>query len=180
MQNLLKYEFAGTIFGVVFLNVRAPQCCMLALLCSSGKPLDAIVSSAEALRAPFLLLSPQAVRGRTAFELEAAFYLSSRAFEEKSNISGKLSNEALLFLGREMNFASALRKIGARDARGFVFVCEKNIPLAKVKRVLGLSLAKKIALSKMGRKKGAYFEGERAVERMALARTRNSTSESKH
>ena len=106
-------------------------------------------------------------------ELEAAFYLAARAFEEKSNISSKLSNEALLFLAREMNFASALRRVGAKDVRAFVLVCEKNVPMAKVKRELGLVKAKRIAISRMGKKKGAYFEGERAVEEMALARVRN-------
>ena len=57
MQNPLKHEFAGTIFEVVFLNVRAPQCCMPVLMCSSEKPLHAIVSSAEALRAPCLAIN---------------------------------------------------------------------------------------------------------------------------
>jgi len=146
---------------------------MLALMCSSDKPLAAIVRSAGMLRAPCLLLSTEAMEGKAGMELEAAFYLAARAFEEKSNISGKISNEALLFLAREMNFASALRKIGAKDAREFVLVCEKNVPLAKVKRELGLTSAKKIALSRMGKKNGAYFEGERAVEEMALARVRN-------
>ena len=146
---------------------------MQVLLCSSEKPLGAIVEAAEALRAPCLLLSPEAMKGKTGLELEAAFYLAARAFEEKSNISSKLSNEALLFLAREMNFASALRRIGATDAREFVLVCEKNVPLVKVKRELGLKSAKKIKLSRMGRKKGAYFEGELAVEQMALARARN-------
>ena len=173
MQNLLKYEFAGTIFGVVFLNVRAPQCCMLVLMCSSGKSLHAVVESASALGAPCMMLSPEAMKGKTGLELEAAFYLAARAFEEKSNISGKLSNEALLFLAREMNFASALRRIGAKDARAFVLVCGKNVPLARVKKELGLVSAKKIALSRMGKKKGAYFEGELAVEQLALARARN-------
>ena len=142
-------------------------------MCSSEKPLHAIVMAAEGLRTPCLLLSTEAMKGKTGLELEAAFYLASRAFEEKSNISGKISNEALLFLSREMNFASALRRIGATDARSFVLVCEKDVPLAKVKRELGLTSAKKIALSRMGKKKGAYFEGERAVEQMALARARN-------
>ena len=173
MQNLLKYEFAGTIFGVVFLNVRAPQCCMLALMCSSGKPLHAVVESAEALFAPCLLLSPEAMKGRTGLELEAAFYLAARAFEEKSNISSKLSNEALLFLAREMNFASALRRVGAKHAREFVLVCGKNVPVARVKKELGLVKASRMKLSRMGKKKGAYFEGELAVEQLALARSRN-------
>ena len=173
MQNLLKYEFAGTIFGVVFLNVRAPQCCMLVLMCSSEKSLHAIVESAEALGAPCMMLSAEAMKGKTGLELEAAFYLAARAFEEKSNISTKLSNEALLFLSREMNFASALRRVGAKNVHRFVLVCEKDVSIAKVKKELGLTAAKKIAISRMGKKKGAYFEGERAVEQMALARVRN-------
>ncbi|MFA6907290.1 MAG: hypothetical protein WC263_00505 [Candidatus Micrarchaeia archaeon] len=146
---------------------------MLVLRCSSEKPLHAIVEAAEGLGAPCLLLTPGAMKGRAGLELEAAFCLASRAFQGKSNISGKMPNEALLFLAREMNFASALRSIGAKDARAFVLVCEKNVPLAKVKKLLGLKSAKKIALPRMGRKKGAYFEGELAVERMALARARN-------
>ena len=146
---------------------------MQVLLCSSEKPLGAIVEAAEGLGAPCFLLSPEAMRGKTGFEIEAAFYLAARAFEGKSNISSKLSNEAMLFLAREMNFASALRKIGATDTRAFVLACEKNVPLAKVKQKLWLSSAKKIVLPRMGRKKGAYFEGERAVEEMALARAKN-------
>jgi len=146
---------------------------MQVLLCSSEKPLGAIVEAAEGLMVPCFLLSPEAMHGKTGMELEAAFYLAARAFKGKSNISTKLSNEAMLFLAREMNFASALRKIGATDARAFVLACGKSVPLAKVKRKLWLSSAKKMHLSRMGRKKGAYFEGERAVEEMALARVRN-------
>ena len=146
---------------------------MLALMCSSDKPLAMIVRSAETLHAPCLLLSAEAVEGKTGLEIEAAFHLAARAFEEKSNISGKMSNEALLFLAREMNFASALRKFGAKDARAFVFVCEKNILVARVKKALALTSAKKIVLPRMGKKNGAYFEGELAVEQMALARVRN-------
>ncbi len=146
---------------------------MQVLLCSSEKPLNAIVGSAEALHTPYLLLSTEAIKGKTGMELESAFYLAARAFEEKSNISSKLSNEALLFLAREMNFASALQRIGAKDAREFVLVCGKNVPIEKVKEKMGLAKAKKIALSRMGKKEGSYFEGERAVEEMALARVRN-------
>ena len=146
---------------------------MLILKCSSEKPLNAIVEAAAALGAPCLLLSPAALKGKTGLELDAAFYLAARAFGERSNISKKVSNEALLFLAREMNFASALRKIGAKSARDFVLVCGKNVPLARVKRELGLASAKKLALSRMGRKKGNYFEGELAAEQMALARARN-------
>ena len=142
-------------------------------MCSSDKPLNAIVMAAAALRTPCMVLSTEAIKGKTGLELEAAFYLAARAFEEKSNISEKLSNEALLFLAREMNFASALRRIGATGARTFVLVCGKDVPLAMVKNELGLLKARKIALSRMGRKNGAYFEGERAIEQMALARVRN-------
>jgi len=146
---------------------------MLLLRCSSERQLPALVSSAEALGAPVILLSPRAIEGKSGMEMKFAFYLARRAFEGKSNISSKLSNEALLFLAREMNFASALRKIGAKDAHGFVLVCEKNLPIARVKKALALTSAKKIALTKMGKKKGAYSEGERAVEQLALARVRN-------
>jgi tRNA threonylcarbamoyladenosine modification (KEOPS) complex Cgi121 subunit len=146
---------------------------MLILRCSSEKPLGALVRSAGALRCPCLLLSPRAFEGKSEMELAFAFYLARRAFEAKGNISGKMANEALLFLAREMNFASAVRRVGAKDAGDFVFVCEKNVPLAKVKREMGLTSAKRVALPKMGRKKGAYFEGERAVEGMAIARVKN-------
>jgi tRNA threonylcarbamoyladenosine modification (KEOPS) complex Cgi121 subunit len=146
---------------------------MIALRCSSRLPLHAVVESAEKHFSPALLLSPRAMEGKTKMELEFAFYLAARAFEDKSNISTKVSNEALLYLSREMNFGSALRSIGASDARDFVLVFKKGAPLAKVKEKLALTSAKKIALSKMGKKKGAYFEGERAVEEMALARARN-------
>jgi len=146
---------------------------MILLRCSSSRALGALVSSAEALGAPCLLLSTGAMKGRTGLELEAAFYLARRAFEGKSNVSGKMANEALLFLAREMNFASALRRVGASDARDFVLACEKGVPLAKVKKGLGLTSARKISLSRMGKKKGGYFEGELAVERMALARVKN-------
>ena len=146
---------------------------MLALACSTDKPLFDIVRSAEALGTPCMMLSIEAIKGKTGLEIEAAFYLSARAFEEKSNISEKHSNEALLFLAREMNFASALRKIGAKDARAFVFVCKETLPLSHVKKALALTSAKKIVLSRMGKKKGAYFKAERAVEGMALARVKN-------
>ena len=146
---------------------------MLALRCSSCMPLNAVVENAERNFSPALLLCPRAIEGRTGMELEFAFCLASRAFEAKANISTKISNEALLFLSREQNFGSALKSIGANDARDFVLVCGKNFPMAMVKEQLGLVSAKKITLSRMGKKKGAYFEGERAVEEMALARARN-------
>ena len=146
---------------------------MLLLRCSSAKPLGALVSSAETLGAPCLLLSPRAVEGKSRMEMEFAFYLARRAFEGKINISGKMANEALLFLAREMNFASALRKAGAKDARDFVLACEKDVSLVKVKQTMGLTSAKRVALPKIGTKKRSYFEGERAAEEMALARTRN-------
>jgi tRNA threonylcarbamoyladenosine modification (KEOPS) complex Cgi121 subunit len=146
---------------------------MQVLLCSSEKPLGAIVEAAEGLHTPCLLLSTEAIKGKTGLELEAAFCLAARAFEGKGNISSKLSNEALLFLAREMNFASALRRVGAKKSSAFALVCEKSVPLARLKKELGLTGAKKIALSRMGKRKGAYFEGELAVEQMALARARN-------
>jgi len=135
--------------------------------------MDALVPSAEALGAPCLFLSPRAIVGKSRMELSFAFYLARRAFEGKSNISGKMANEALLFLAREMNFSSALGKLGAKDAHDFVLVCERDVSVARVKKALALTSAKKIMLPKMGKKKGAYFEGERAVEEMALARVRN-------
>ena len=146
---------------------------MLALRCSSRLPLPGAVEAAERHFSPALLLSPRAMGGKTGMELQFAFRLAARAFEGKANISSKASNEALLFLSREMNFASALRAIGAADAHDFVLVCEKSPPLARVKKELGLVKATRLVLPKMGKKKGAYFEAERAVEQMALARARN-------
>lgn len=146
---------------------------MLILKCSYGKGIAEVAKGTERLPCACILLSPAALAGRSRMELSFAFHLARRAFEGKRNISGKLSNEALLFLSREMNFASALKKIGAKDAREFVLVCEKNIPLAKLKKELALVAAKSVALSEKGKKKGHYFEGELAVEEMALARVKN-------
>lgn len=146
---------------------------MLCLRCSSKLPLMALAGAAASLPCPSLLLSPGAMGGRTGRELAFAFHLAREAFSGKRNVSQKLPNEALLFLSREMNFSSALRKIGAKDAEDFVLVCEKNLPLSKVKNALALSFAEKIPLPERGKRKGRYFEAELAIEEMALSRVKN-------
>jgi tRNA threonylcarbamoyladenosine modification (KEOPS) complex Cgi121 subunit len=147
---------------------------MLCLSCkSSGEKLAQVVADAKRLPCACMLLAPEAVRGRTSLEISFAFYLARRAFSEKRNISQKIQNEALLFLSCESNFASALRSAGATDAGDFVLVCEKSLPVAKVKTALSLTFAKKIALPGWGKKKGHYTEAELAIEKMALARARN-------
>jgi len=118
-----------------------------------------------------LFLSPKAVK--TKKELEAAFFLAQEAFREKTNISSKLSNEALLFLACETNFASAARKIGTASADDFVFACPEKIPIAALKKKLLLTSAAALPLTEWGRKKGAYTEGELAIEKMATGRIRN-------
>lgn len=143
---------------------------MLALKCSSEMDLHRLVSCASKL-GNCLLLSPG--KSYTQKELEAAFFLARASFGEKSNLSDKLSNEALMFLACETNFSSAIRKIGAKRAKDFILVLEKNVPIAKVRKELALSSAKRMALGLWGKKSGFYYEGELAVERMALARIRN-------
>ena len=147
---------------------------MMCLRCkSNGEPLVALVKKAECLPCDCMLLSPEAVMGRTSLEMSFAFYLARRAFYEKRNISQKVQNEALLFLTCESNFASALRKAGAYSGNDFVLACEKNLPITKVKAALSLAFAKRIALPVRGTKKGKYTEAELAIEKMALSRIRN-------
>jgi len=126
-----------------------------------------LVNAAEGM----LVLSPSAAK--TKKELEFAFFLAAEAFREKANLSPKLANEAMLFLACETNFASAVRKIGAKSVRDFVLVREKGIPLARLKKKLMLVEIKRLALPEWGKKKGGYREGELAAERMATARIRN-------
>jgi tRNA threonylcarbamoyladenosine modification (KEOPS) complex Cgi121 subunit len=141
-------------------------------LCSHGAGgIHKVAAAAERLPCPVLLLREGAVK--TGVELEAAFLLARDSFREKTNISNKLSNEALLFLACETNFSSALRKVGATDAGKLVVAVEGKMGAAELKRKLKLTSAKKLALPKLGKKKGHYFEGELAAERMALARVRN-------
>lgn len=144
---------------------------MMVLRCSSyAKNMHELVAAAEGLGFA-LLLSPSAVK--TEKELEFAYYLANEAFAAGSNISAKLSNETMLYLSCETNFSSALRKMGAADPSDFMVVSEVKIPLAKLKKALKLSRAQEVRLSQWGKMKGYYFEGELAVERMALARIRN-------
>jgi tRNA threonylcarbamoyladenosine modification (KEOPS) complex Cgi121 subunit len=124
-----------------------------------------------ALLGDVLLLSPKIVR--TGKELEFAFYLARGAFAEKRNIASSPAKEAMLFLACETNFSSAVRKVGAASPDDFVFVSEGKIPSAKLKKALKLIRCESLALTKWGKKKGNYFEGELSVERMALARIRN-------
>ena len=118
-----------------------------------------------------LFLHPKAAK--TAKELEFSFHLARGSFREKSNVSKKIANEAMLFLACETNFSSAAKKVGAMETGDFVLVSEKNIPLAKLKKELLLTKAKVLKLPEWGKKKGHYYEGEVAVERMALSRIRN-------
>ena len=145
---------------------------MLALRCSSReKSMHSLVSAAEHLPCECIFIRPEAAR--TARELQFAFHLAREAFREKSSISTKVSNETLLFLARETNFSSALKRIGAGDTRNFVLVCEKSAPLAKIKKELQLSHVSTLKLPEWGEKKGHYTETELAIEEMALARIRN-------
>jgi len=129
-----------------------------------------IVAAAEKF-GPVLLLSPSAVK--TEKELEAAFHLAREAFAGKENVSSKLSNEAMLFLANETNFSSAVRKIGAASPDDFALVSEGKLPIPRLKKALLLAGCQKLCLSEWGKKKGGYFEGELAIERMALGRIRN-------
>ncbi|VVB99171.1 Uncharacterised protein [uncultured archaeon] len=144
---------------------------MMVLRCSSSfTDIHGLVKAASAL-GDVLVLSPKAVKTEKA--LEMAFFLARNAFEETENISSKLSNEAMLFLACEINFESALRKVGAASPDDFVLVSEKAIPSARLKKTLFLTRAQTLPLSEWGNKMGAYSEGELAIEKMALARIRN-------
>ena len=134
---------------------------------SSAKNIDELVKRGKSL----LFLSPTSVK--TEKELEFAFYLAKEAFKNRGNISGKIANEALLFLSCETNFSSAIRKIGANDSGDFLLVAKKGIPIAKLKKLLRLERAERVRLPEWGKKIGNYSEGELAVEKMALARIRN-------
>jgi len=144
---------------------------MQILRCSSdAKNVRELLKLAEGI-GNLLFLSPSAVR--TEKELQAAFYLASEAFKSKKNISEKLANEAMLFLSCETNFSSAAKKIGAASPDDFILVSKETIPIAKLKRALRLASAESLSLSEWGKKRGAYFEGEIAVEKMALSRIMN-------
>ena len=145
---------------------------MIVLRCgSSEKDMAALVRESGSIPCALLFLKPDAVK--TGKELEFAFYLAKEAFKNKGNISGKIANEALLFLSCQTNFSSAVKKIGATDGGDFLLACEKDIPLAELKKALRLEKAEKMKLPEWGKKRGAYSEGELAVEKMALARIRN-------
>ena len=118
-----------------------------------------------------LVLNPDAAR--TEKELAFAFYLAKEEFAAKTAISDKLVNEAMLFLANETNFTSAAKKVGAKETKDFVLVIEKDVPLVKLKKEMMLTKIKRLSLQEWGKKQGIYFEGELAIERMALARIRN-------
>ncbi|HIH18415.1 TPA: hypothetical protein HA225_00380 [Candidatus Micrarchaeota archaeon] len=141
---------------------------MLILRCSSSAAsMHELVKAAQGM----LLLDPAAMR--TKKELEAAFLLAESEFSAKKNISGKMANEALLFLANETNFSSAARKIGAKSVKDFVLVSKKGIPISKLKKKLLLKKCRRLALPEWGKKIGKYSEGGLAIERMALSRILN-------
>src|SRR3989344_5304106 len=94
-------------------------------------------------------------------------------FEGKGNVADSVAKEAMLFLACETNFSSAVRKVGAASQDDFVVVAEGKIPSAKLKKALKLIRCEQLSLTEWGKKKGNYFEGEIAVEKMALSRIRN-------
>lgn len=144
---------------------------MMVLRCSSSaKDMQHVVKAASSL-GEVLLLSPSAVRTRK--ELQFAFYLAKEAFAQGENIASSPAKEALLFLSCETNFSSAVRKVGAASVDDFVLVSESKLASSKLKKALLLTRAQALKLSEWGRKKGNYFEGELAVEKMALSRIRN-------
>lgn len=144
---------------------------MMVLRCSSDAESVKELVELGASLGELLFLAPKAVR--TGKELEAAFAMARDAFSEGRNLSPKVQNEAMLFLACETNFSSAMRKVGAASPDDFVLVSEKKITSAELKAKLLLTRAQSLALSEWGEKKGGYFEGELAVEKMALARIRN-------
>ncbi|MCX6769861.1 MAG: hypothetical protein NT051_04250 [Candidatus Micrarchaeota archaeon] len=147
---------------------------MQVLRCASGaKSLEVLISTAGKLSCPCLLLSPEMAAGITGAELRFAFHFARHAFAGKRNLSGRLSNEALLFLSNQTNFSSAVEAAGAKTQKDFVLACEKSVPIARLRKLLLLTSAKKMTVSEWGRKVGHYSKGELAVERMALVRVRN-------
>ncbi|MCX8174946.1 MAG: hypothetical protein N3E51_01960 [Candidatus Micrarchaeota archaeon] len=138
---------------------------------SSLGSMPELVKAASRIGGHCLLLSPKAIK--TGLGLEAAFELAKRAARRRQNASEKLSNEAMLFLSCGMNFGSALRKVGAADPSDFVFVSQRKIPPKKLACLLKLTACRRLALSRMGKKLGGYFEGELEIEGMALGRIRN-------
>lgn len=144
---------------------------MMVLRCSSSiASMHELVSAASAL-GDVLVLSPKAAM--TGKALEAAFLLAREAFGAEENISSKIANEALLFLSCEINFESALKKVGASDPSDFVLVSEKKFPIRELVKKLGLTRCLQLSRTEWGKKKGKYTEGELAIEKMALARIRN-------
>lgn len=146
-----------------------PMCGMRILRCAStAKTIGELAARAEW---ELLFLSPGAAKTKKG--LEAAFLLAKEAFADGTNVSDGVAKEALLFLANEMNFSSALKKVGAASAKDFLLVSEKNLPVAKLKKELKLVKMKKISLPEWGKKIGGYFEAELAIEKMALARVKN-------
>lgn len=144
---------------------------MLILRCSSSAQSIHELVRLGGKPGSLLFLHPKAAK--TAKELEFSFRLARESFREKSNVSEKIANEAMLFLACETNFTSAAKKVGAASAKDFLLVGEKGIPIAKLKKRLLLTKARRVLLPEWGKMKGRYSEGELAVERMALSRIRN-------
>ncbi len=147
---------------------------MMVLRCSSNaKSMRELVALADASGIGALFLSPAAASKMTLAGLEFAFYLAKRAFEANGNVSKKRMNEAMLFLACETNFSSAARKIGAADPSDFALVLEGDSAPARLRKALELESLGSMRLSKWGKTKGHYSEGELTVEAMALARVKN-------
>jgi len=132
-----------------------------------------LVSLSESAGLPALFLSVSAASKMTGAEIEFAFYLAEESFKSNGNLSGKKTNEALLFLACETNFSSAARKIGAADPSDFVLALKEKVSPKKLQKALKLVRAEEMRLPKWGKKKGDYTQGELAIEQMALARVRN-------
>ncbi|MEM4554556.1 MAG: hypothetical protein QXT25_01770 [Candidatus Anstonellaceae archaeon] len=141
---------------------------MIILECSSLiENVESLVETSKRLGDVLLLSS---IKGRTAKELEACFALAKKAFKSKTNISQSIPNEAMLFLAKETNFSSAVKKIGVSDPADFILVAERSIPIGKIKKELSLVKAKPVCLPAWGKKRRGYFEADLAIESMALRR----------
>ncbi|MCX8196764.1 MAG: hypothetical protein N3G80_00385 [Candidatus Micrarchaeota archaeon] len=140
---------------------------MIVLRCSSSfSSVEELVEASKKIGG-LLIISPQAAK--TKMELVAAFELARKAFKEKRNISDKIQNEALLFLAKETNFSSAIKKVGAKSASDFLIASERKLSRA-VKKRLRLERAEACRIPLWGKKIGNYYEAELEIEKMALCR----------
>ncbi|MEM4348030.1 MAG: hypothetical protein QXN37_00470 [Candidatus Anstonellaceae archaeon] len=141
---------------------------MIILECSSSLGnVESLVKASRRLGNVLLLAS---LKDRTEKELQACFALARKAFKSKTNISQNFANEAMLFLAKETNFSSAVKKIGASSPAKFFLVAEKKIPLKKIRNALLLTYVKRVSLPLWGKREGRYFEAELSIEAMALRR----------